>query len=54
MKKLINKSENVLEDVLYGLEAAYPEYLRKLEKFNITIIRKQSIGKFTILNTKSG
>lgn len=38
MKKLINNPENVLNDMLCGLEVAYPDYLRKLDNFNRTII----------------
>lgn len=41
MKKLINNPENVVEEMLDGLTLAHPEYLRKLDGFNV-LVRKSS------------
>ncbi|WP_027625886.1 dihydroxyacetone kinase subunit DhaK [Clostridium lundense] len=41
MKKLINDSEYVVEDMLKGMVAAYPQYIKKLEEGNI-IVRKDA------------
>lgn len=37
MKKLINSPEFVVEDMLQGVVAAYPQYLRKLENANVVV-----------------
>jgi phosphoenolpyruvate---glycerone phosphotransferase subunit DhaK len=37
MKKLINIPEEVLADMLAGMVAAHPEYMRKLENYNVLI-----------------
>lgn len=41
MKKLINNADYVVEDMLKGMVAAHPEYIRKLEEGNI-IVRKDA------------
>lgn len=41
MKKLINNVDYVVEDMLKGMVAAHPEYIRKLEEGNI-IVRKDA------------
>jgi dihydroxyacetone kinase-like protein len=41
MKKLINNADFVVEDMLKGIVAAHPEYVKKLETGNI-LIRKNS------------
>lgn len=50
MKKLINKPENVLNDMLAGLEAAYPEYLRKLDNYNVMVRRNKSCDKVAVIS----
>jgi phosphoenolpyruvate---glycerone phosphotransferase subunit DhaK len=37
MKKLINNVENVLDDMLAGIVAAHPEYVKKLENANVLV-----------------
>ena len=37
MKKLINDPNNVLNDMIDGIVAAYPEYVKKLEGFNVIV-----------------
>lgn len=37
MKKLINNVENVLDDMLAGIVAAHPEYVKKLENVNVLV-----------------
>ncbi|MFU0824659.1 dihydroxyacetone kinase subunit DhaK [Clostridium sp.] len=41
MKKLINNPENVVQEMLDGMVLAHPEYIRKLDNFNV-IVRKNS------------
>lgn len=41
MKKLINNPENVVEEMLKGITLAHPEYVRKLEDYNV-LVRKSS------------
>ena len=41
MKKIINKPENVVADMLTGMSAAHPEYLKKLDNFNV-VVRKDT------------
>ncbi|MDO5515991.1 MAG: dihydroxyacetone kinase subunit DhaK [Clostridium sp.] len=50
MKKLINKPENVLSDMLAGLEAAYPEYLRKLDNCNVMVRRNKATDKVAVIS----
>jgi len=37
MKKLINNPEEVVEEMLEGMEAAFPQYVKKLEGYNVII-----------------
>ncbi|GAQ25173.1 dihydroxyacetone kinase subunit DhaK [Tepidanaerobacter syntrophicus] len=37
MKKVINNPENVVEEMLEGMAAAYPQYVRKLDGFDVMI-----------------
>ncbi len=41
MKKIINKPENVVTDMLAGMVTAHPEQLKKLENFNV-VVRKDA------------
>ncbi|KAJ53452.1 dihydroxyacetone kinase-like protein [Clostridium tetanomorphum] len=41
MKKLINNPERVVEDMIQGMVAAHPQYIKKLEQGNI-IVRKDA------------
>lgn len=41
MKKIINSRENVVEEMLQGIVAAHPEYVKRLEGFNV-LVRKDS------------
>lgn len=51
MKKIINNPNNVVEDMLDGMVAAHPEYIRKLDNANV-IVRKNSPikGKVAIVS----
>jgi len=37
VKKLINNPEEVVEEMLEGMEAAFPQYVKKLEGYNVMI-----------------
>lgn len=39
MKKIINNPENVVDEMLQGIVKAYPEYLKRLEGFDV-LVRK--------------
>ncbi len=41
MKKIINSRENVVEEMLQGVVAAHPEYVKRVEGFNV-LVRKDS------------
>lgn len=41
MKKIINNSENVVDEMLQGIVDAHPEYLKRVEGFNV-LVRKDS------------
>lgn len=41
MKKIINKSENVVEEMLQGMLKAHPEYLKRVDDTNV-LVRKDS------------
>ncbi|KRQ87697.1 PTS-dependent dihydroxyacetone kinase, dihydroxyacetone-binding subunit DhaK [Caloramator mitchellensis] len=41
MKKIINNPERVVEEMMEGIVAAYPQYVRKLENYNV-LVRKNS------------
>lgn len=41
MKKIINDRESVVEEMLQGIVAAYPEYVKRVEGFNV-LVRKDS------------
>lgn len=51
MKKLINNPENVVQEMLSGMVLAHPEYIRKLEGFNVLVRRNSPIqGKVAIVS----
>ncbi|GAA0078507.1 dihydroxyacetone kinase subunit DhaK [Clostridium sp. CTA-5] len=50
MKKLINNPNNVLSDMLEGIVAAHPEYLKKLENANVLVRSKKSEGKVALVS----
>ncbi len=37
MKKIINNPENVVQEMLEGMAAAYPQYVRKLDGFDVIV-----------------
>ena len=41
MKKVINVPENVVEEMLQGVVAAHPQYVKRVEGFNV-IVRANS------------
>ncbi|SCP94952.1 dihydroxyacetone kinase subunit DhaK [Anaerobium acetethylicum] len=51
MKKFINNPERVVDEMLEGMVAAHPEYIRKLEGFNV-LARKNApvIGKVALVS----
>lgn len=50
MKKLINKPEEVLSDMLKGMTSAHPEYLQKLEGFNVVVRKNRSKNKVVLVS----
>ena len=49
MKKLINKTENIVREMLEGIAAAYPDTLEKIDDFNI-IKRKTVTDKVNLVS----
>ena len=50
MKKIINNPSNVLEDMLKGIEYAYPEYLRKIEEANVLVRKSKVSNKVAVVS----
>ncbi|MFL0250037.1 dihydroxyacetone kinase subunit DhaK [Clostridium neuense] len=50
MKKVINNPENVLSEMLIGIEKAHPEYLKKLENANVLVRTDLSKEKVAIVS----
>ncbi len=50
MKKLINKPENVVDEMLEGLGLAYPQYLRRLENLEVMVRSKKKEGKVALVS----
>ena len=50
MKKIINNPSNVLEDMLKGIEYAYPEYLRKIDEANVLVRSNNSSNKVALVS----
>lgn len=50
MKKLINNPENVLEDMMDGLLAAYPEYLRRIDNTSVIARKNKAKNKVAIVS----
>ena len=50
MKKIINNPSNVLEDMLKGIEYAYPEYLRKIDEANVLVRSNNASNKVALVS----
>ncbi|HBJ1649659.1 TPA: dihydroxyacetone kinase subunit DhaK [Clostridium botulinum] len=50
MKKLINNPDNVLSDMLEGIVAAHPEYLKKLNNANVLVRSEKAENKVAIVS----
>ena len=50
MKKLINDPNNVLNDMIDGIVAAYPEYVKKLEGFNVIVRNEKKKNKVALVS----
>lgn len=50
MKKIINNPSNVLEDMLKGIEYAYPEYLRKIDEANVLVRKSKASNKVAVVS----
>ncbi len=50
MKKLINKPENVVDEMLEGLGLAYPQYLRRLENLEVMVRSNKKEGKVALVS----
>lgn len=50
MKKLINKPEEVLSDMLKGMTFAHPECLQKLDGFNVIVRKNRSKNKVVLVS----
>lgn len=50
MKKIINAPENVVEEMLQGAVLAHPDYLRRIEGFNVLVRAKAPAGKVALVS----
>lgn len=54
MKKLVNHPENVVEEMLNGMVLAHPDYIRKLNGFNVLVRKELGGGKKVALVSGGG
>ena len=50
MKKLINEVDNVVDEMLGGIAAAYPQYVRRLEGLDVLVRAGGSEGKVALVS----
>ncbi|MBQ3347672.1 MAG: hypothetical protein IJG39_11335, partial [Synergistaceae bacterium] len=50
MKKLINKVDNIVDEMLDGMTAAYPQYVKRLEGFNVLVRAKGATPKVALVS----
>ena len=50
MKKLINAIDNIVDEMLEGMAAAYPQYLRRLEGLDVVVRAGGSAGKVALVS----
>ena len=50
MKKLINGVDNVVDEMLDGMIAAYPQYLKRLDGFDVVVRAGGSDGKVALVS----
>lgn len=54
MKKLVNRPENVVEEMLSGMVLAHPDYVRKLDGFNVLVRKESPVEKKVALVSGGG
>ena len=50
MKKLINGVDNIVDEMLDGMIAAYPQYLKRLDGFDVVVRAGGSQGKVALVS----
>lgn len=50
MKKLINQSDQVVEEMLQGLEIAHPDYLKRVEGTSVLVRKNKKEGKVALVS----
>lgn len=50
MKKLINKPENVENEMLNGIAKAHPEYVKRVEGFDVLVRSNKKEGKVALVS----
>jgi len=50
MKKIINDPEQVVEEMLQGMVKAHPEYLKRVEGFNVVVRSKKPENKVALIS----
>jgi len=50
MKKIINDPESVVEEMLHGMAVSQPQYVTKLEGFNVMVRTTQKKGKVALVS----
>ena len=50
MKKLINQVDDIVNEMLDGMTAAYPQYVRRLEGFDVLVRSEGSQGKVVLIS----
>ncbi|WP_196592976.1 dihydroxyacetone kinase subunit DhaK [Pectinatus sottacetonis] len=50
MKKIINNPDNVVEEMLKGMALSHPQYLKKLENFDVLVRTNKKDGKVAVVS----
>ena len=50
MKKVINTPGNIVDEMLKGIVAAHPQYVRRVEGFNVLVRAGEKVGKVALIS----
>ena len=53
MKKLINEVDTVVDEMLNGMAAAYPQYVKRLDGFDVLLRANKAENKVALLRLAS-
>ena len=50
MKKMINKPEDIVEEMVSGMLKAYPEYLERVKDLPVIVRKNKKVGKVALVS----